>query len=107
MARRPALTELRTRRFTQAVIAALTAVAGGCSLQPVYERPPLPVASAYPTGPAYKVSAGEPGGVTLPAAEIGWRDFMADPRPQRLVAPAPQNKRGLRRARAHRAAARA
>jgi len=96
MARRPALTELRTRRFTQAVIAALTAVAGGCSLQPVYERPPLPVASAYPTGPAYKVPAGEPGGVTLPAAEIGWRDFMADPRLQRLVELALQNNRDLR-----------
>ena len=30
---------------------ALTVIAAGCSLQPVYERPPLPVAPASPTVP--------------------------------------------------------
>jgi multidrug efflux system outer membrane protein len=64
----------------------------GCtSLQPVYERPQAPVAAAYPTGPAYKEVSG-----TTPATEIGWREFLQDPRLQRIVELALANNRDLR-----------
>ncbi|HEV7432309.1 MAG TPA: TolC family protein, partial [Steroidobacteraceae bacterium] len=72
-------------------IAAMLLLAG-CSLQPVYERPAAPVAAEFPTGPAYKAT---PTGGS-PAADIGWRDFLADRRLQRLVEIALQNNRDLR-----------
>jgi multidrug efflux system outer membrane protein len=74
------------------VVAALLA---GCSLQPVYERPAAPVAAAYPSGLAYKPSAAA-GKTAPPAVEIGWRDFLTDPRLQRLVEIALANNRDLR-----------
>ncbi|MDB5917562.1 MAG: multidrug transporter, partial [Massilia sp.] len=67
----------------------------GCALQPVYQRPAAPV-GAYPAGPAYKDLPGGPGATTLPAAAIGWRNFLADARLQRLVALALANNRDLR-----------
>ena len=75
---------------------ALVAVINGCSLQPIYQRPEAPVASGYPSGEAYKPSATGVGGTMLPAAEIGWRDFIADARLQRLVELALYNNRDLR-----------
>ena len=75
---------------------ALVAVINGCSLQPIYQRPEAPVASGYPSGDAYKHSATGVGGTMLPAAEIGWRDFIADARLQRLVELALYNNRDLR-----------
>jgi multidrug efflux system outer membrane protein len=69
----------------------LALVLAACSMQPVYERPAAPVAGAFPEGDAYK--AVKPG---APAAEIGWRDFLADPRLQRLVETALANNRDLR-----------
>jgi multidrug efflux system outer membrane protein len=62
------------------------------SMQPAYERPAAPVAGEFPSGPAYQ--AAPAGGA--PAADIGWRDFLADPRLQRLVELALQNNRDLR-----------
>jgi multidrug efflux system outer membrane protein len=64
---------------------------GGCSLQPTYERPPLPVSANYP---AYEVGSGA--NATPPAAAIGWRDFLTDARLQRLVELALANNRDLR-----------
>ena len=68
----------------------------GCALQPVYHRPGAPVGGAYPTGPAYKDPAGGAGATTLPAADIGWRNFLPDARLQRLVGLALKNNRDLR-----------
>jgi multidrug efflux system outer membrane protein len=68
----------------------------GCSLQPTYERPDAPVAATFPNGDAYKYPATGAGGTMLPAPEIGWRDFIADPRLQRLVEIALNNNRDLR-----------
>jgi outer membrane protein, multidrug efflux system len=68
----------------------------GCSLQPIFHRPAAPVAATFPSGDAYKNPAAGEGGTMLPAAEIGWRDFMADPRLQRLVEIALHNNRDLR-----------
>jgi outer membrane protein, multidrug efflux system len=81
----------RRRRALAVAVAALLA---GCSLQPVYERPAAPVAPSYPTGAAYKPSTG--GSASLPAVDIGWRDFLTDPRLQRLVEIALANNRDLR-----------
>ena len=69
------------------------ALISGCSLQPVYERPAAPVANAFPSGAAYKSAQG---GTTLPAGDIGWRDFLRDARLQRLVEIALANNRDLR-----------
>jgi multidrug efflux system outer membrane protein len=81
------------RRGIALVVAA--ALIGGCSLQPVYQRPAAPVASTYPTGEAYKSPPGG-SGATLPAVDMGWRDFLTDPRLQRLAEIALANNRDLR-----------
>jgi multidrug efflux system outer membrane protein len=83
------------RRGSLAVVA-VAAVMAGCSLQPVYERPAAPVAATYPTGEAYKASADGSDTAALPAVEIGWRDFLIDPRLQRLVEIALANNLDLR-----------
>jgi multidrug efflux system outer membrane protein len=77
------------------LVAAATLLAGCTSLQPVYRRPDAPVPMAYPTGAAYP---SPPGGSSsaLPAVEIGWRDFLTDPRLQRLVEIALASNRDLR-----------
>ncbi len=67
-------------------------VLAACSLQPVYERPAAPVAGEFPTGAAY----GATSAASRPATEIGWRDFLADPRLRRLVEVALKNNRDLR-----------
>jgi multidrug efflux system outer membrane protein len=82
--------------FKYAASAMLLTLAAGCSLQPVYHRPAMPVATDYPAGAAYQAPAGKAGGAALPAADIGWRDFLSDPRLQRLVELALQNNRDLR-----------
>ena len=75
---------------------AVAALIAGCSLQPVYERPAAPVAATYPSGSAYKASTAGTGSATVPAAELGWRDFLTDPRLQRLVEIGLANNRDLR-----------
>ncbi len=78
-----------TRLFLLITAASLTA----CStMAPPYERPAAPVAGEFPTGAAYKAT---PAGGS-PAVDIGWRDFLADPRLQRLVETALKNNRDLR-----------
>ena len=72
----------------------LAVLVAGCSLQPVYERPASPVAATFPSGAAYRDADSRSG--NLPAGDIGWRDFLADPRLQRLVETALQNNRDLR-----------
>src|SRR3954463_1192675 len=72
------------------------ALVAGCSLQPTYERPDAPVSAGFPDGDAYKYPATGGAGTTQPATEIGWRDFIGDPRLQRLVEIALNNNRDLR-----------
>jgi multidrug efflux system outer membrane protein len=74
----------------------MLAFVAGCSLQPTYERPAAPVAASFPSGAAYKSAHTTPGGTTLPAGDIGWRDFLRDARLQRLVEVALANNRDLR-----------
>jgi multidrug efflux system outer membrane protein len=68
------------------------ALAACSTMQPAYERPAAPVTGEFPTGPAYQAA---PAGGS-PAVDIGWRDFLADPRLQRLVEIALKNNRDLR-----------
>ncbi|MDB5864105.1 MAG: efflux system outer rane lipoprotein [Betaproteobacteria bacterium] len=91
-------TLMRARRSCAryAMVAALAAALAGCSLQPIFSRPAAPVAGQFPSGDAYKYPAAGEGGTMLPATEIGWRDFMGDPRLQRLVEIALYNNRDLR-----------
>ena len=70
----------------------LAAALAGCSLAPTYERPDAPVSSAYPAGPAYKADAAGP----VATADIGWRDFFADPLLQQLIEQSLANNRDLR-----------
>jgi multidrug efflux system outer membrane protein len=80
-------------RYKSAVTALVALLASGCALQPVYHRPQAPVAATFPTGPAY---GGQDDTAGPPAAAVGWRDFLADPRLQRLVELALHNNRDLR-----------
>jgi multidrug efflux system outer membrane protein len=64
--------------------------AGCMSLAPEYQRPPAPVAAAFPGDAA--------AGSARPAAEIAWQAFYADERLRRLIALALQNNRDLRAA---------
>jgi multidrug efflux system outer membrane protein len=66
----------------------------GCSLIPRYERPAAPVDAAYPQGAAYDSASVSI--QTLPAADLGWREFFADPRLRRLIETALANNRDLR-----------
>jgi outer membrane protein, multidrug efflux system len=83
-------------RVCVVAVVAVAALITGCSLQPVYERPALPVATTYPSGEAYKSPTDGSGSAALPAVDIGWRDFLTDPRLQRLVEIALANNRDLR-----------
>jgi multidrug efflux system outer membrane protein len=74
------------KHFLLPLAAAL--LASGCSLMPAYERPASPVPEAYPA------AAAEAG--SQAAADIGWRDFYADPRLRQVIELALANNRDLR-----------
>jgi len=79
------------------IILALTLLASlaGCSLIPHYDRPDLPTATAYPTGPAF-TGRGAPSAGNVAAGDLGWRDFFVDPVLQDLIALSLANNRDLR-----------
>jgi multidrug efflux system outer membrane protein len=71
----------------------------GCTLDPTYRRPALPVAAQYPSaGAAYQSDrAHQPATPSAtPAALIGWRQVFTDPQLQALIALSLQNNRNLR-----------
>ncbi|MEJ8799934.1 efflux transporter outer membrane subunit [Trinickia caryophylli] len=81
------------------IAVAVAIFAAGCSFQPKYERPAAPVAGAFPSSGVYATQpAAEPGRSAggLAASDIGWRNFFADERLQRLIDIALKNNRGLR-----------
>ena len=67
-----------------------------CSLQPRYVRPEPAISPAYPQGAAYRDDASAASDSHAAAADIGWRDFLTDPRLQQLVEIALRNNRDLR-----------
>lgn len=77
------------KHFLLPLAAAL--LASGCSLMPAYQRPASPVPEAYPATTAATTAAG-----SQAAADIGWRDFYADPRLRQVIELALANNRDLR-----------
>ncbi|MBS7457566.1 efflux transporter outer membrane subunit [Coralloluteibacterium stylophorae] len=81
-------------------IALGTAIAlalAACSMAPRYERPIAPVAGTFPfAGETLEEGAGAVGGAAdRLAPDIGWREFLGDPRLGRLVELALVNNRDL------------
>lgn len=75
----------------------------GCTMAPRYERPAPPVADTWPTGAAYDpAEAGETN-----AADVPWREFIREPKLQKVIELALANNRDLRGALANIQAARA
>ena len=74
------------------LLIAAASLAACSTMAPPYERPAAPVAGEFPAGAAYKAAPAS----GSPAVDIGWRDFLADPRLQRLVEIALNNNRDLR-----------
>ena len=72
------------------LLVVLIAFLAGCSLAPIYERPSLPTAAAYPGANAAKTQ------ITQDAVQLGWREFFTDARLQELIARALENNRDLR-----------
>ena len=66
----------------------------GCTLAPHYTRPAPPVPAEWPTGAAYQGAAD--GRTDQAAADIGWREFYADERLQKVIGLALDNNRDLR-----------
>jgi len=66
----------------------------GCTLAPKYMRPEAPIPTNWPSGPAYKESAGKP--IEVQAANIPWRDFFLDERLQKVIDLTLANNRDLR-----------
>ncbi len=94
---------LKNSLMTVAVATAVSIIAAGCTLAPHYQRPAAPVDQTFPTGGVYDkqpdASSQASQGHTAngqPAVNIGWRDFMVDPRLQEVVAIALKNNRDLR-----------
>ncbi|MFD0669145.1 efflux transporter outer membrane subunit [Ramlibacter sp. MAHUQ-53] len=73
--------------FRLALVAAVAALAAGCSLMPAYERPAAPVSAQWP-------HAAAPEGA--PADALAWQRFFTDARLQALQATALRNNRDLR-----------
>jgi multidrug efflux system outer membrane protein len=61
----------------------------GCTLQPDYHRPAMPVAARWDT-------AGQTGQTATNGADIGWKKFFTDPAMNQLIGLALANNRDLR-----------
>lgn len=72
-----------------AVLIAATALTGCVNLAPPHTRPELSTEAQYPAGFANDVALGQR------ATDIAWRDFLADPRLEALVARAIERNRDL------------
>ncbi|MFL9862365.1 efflux transporter outer membrane subunit [Paraburkholderia madseniana] len=82
------------------IAVAVALFAAGCTMAPKYHRPDEPVTATFPTGGVYDTQPGAASASRTAngqaAADIGWRDFFADARLQRLIEIALKNNRDLR-----------
>ncbi|MDN7461084.1 multidrug transporter, partial [Burkholderia gladioli] len=77
---------------------AFALVATGCTMAPHYQRPAAPVSGSFPSDGVYATQPGADGSHSAngqAAADIGWRNFFADPRLQALIEIALKNNRDL------------
>lgn len=81
------------------IAVAVSLIAAGCSFEPKYERPAAPVAATFPSSGVYATQPPAVPGRSAggePAADIGWREFFADPRLKQIIEIALANNRDLR-----------
>jgi outer membrane protein, multidrug efflux system len=96
--------------FSAAITSCLLA---GCSMEPTYQRPAMPVPNSYPSSSGTAAATTSPAPTTaassapIGAAEMDWHDFFRDPILQRLIDIALIQNRDLRVAAAKMAEARA
>ncbi|WP_024302859.1 AdeC/AdeK/OprM family multidrug efflux complex outer membrane factor [Pseudogulbenkiania sp. MAI-1] len=83
-----------TNKYTLTALLA-AALLAGCSMAPTYLRPAAPVSGQWPSGPAYGGEAATQATKNGVAADIGWREFFADARLQKLIELALANNRDL------------
>ncbi|MBU9188438.1 efflux transporter outer membrane subunit [Burkholderia gladioli] len=86
------------RKFVLSAMA-FALVATGCTMAPHYQRPAAPVSGSFPSDGVYATQPGADGSHSAngqAAADIGWRNFFADPRLQALIEIALKNNRDLR-----------
>jgi multidrug efflux system outer membrane protein len=83
----------KIRLLTSAAAACVLALAG-CTLAPTYHRPTAAYSPTWPQVPGQPESPTV--AATVPAADIGWREFFRDPRLQQLIELALTNNLDLR-----------
>lgn len=79
-------------------LAAVLAASGCATLVPATPEAQAGIPATWPMAEVTPAAgaAGADGGAALPVADIGWRDFFADPRLEQVVALALDNNRDLR-----------
>ncbi len=80
---------MNKRNLSVALVAVTLA---GCTLEPKYQRPALPVSQTWPENSSTENLAN----LTNAVADIGWHEFFNDPRLQPLIGLALTNDRDLR-----------
>lgn len=76
---------------------AMTLALAGCSaLAPSYHQPEAPVPAAWPEGPAYPETVGQP--QAMAAVDIAWQTLYIDPQLRQVITLALENNRDLRAA---------
>lgn len=80
----------------------LFAALAGCSLAPKYERPAAPIPAVFPNAEAVGAHADAQSGAKVAdsdiahSANLGWKEFFADPRLRDLIGLALDNNRDMR-----------
>lgn len=78
-------------RIPRLLSLSVLALLAGCSMAPIYERPPAPVAAQWPASSADATTA-----PAATVADMAWQDFVGDARLRELVTLALDNNRDLR-----------
>lgn len=76
------------------VVALGSALLAGCTMAPDYQRPDMPVAADWPSGPAYRKESAVSRETII--ADIGWSDYFSDPKLKKVISLALENNRDLR-----------
>jgi multidrug efflux system outer membrane protein len=79
---------------SSAVLALSALMLAGCTMAPKYERPPAPVPTAWPSGPAYAPTSTTTNTASVP--DLSWPDYFTDPALQQVIGLALTNNRNLK-----------